>query len=195
MKLPKARRLPSGIWLFIFFVPILLLVIAAMVISHDAEMRDREFYRDIVIEHPLFAYVDKTLTLLDAQELESAIRNIPNVADVIFVDQNQALEEFLSSLDNPSRYSDINASWLRHRYVVYINDIKIANETQDALRKVRGIEEVNVFSYDIQELRDNHDKEILGLNTKAKLMWSFVIVIGLLAGFFFLYSTLGKRNH
>ena len=94
-------------------------------------------------ENVILAYVHENLNDVDAKALRPQIRAIPNVTNAEFISREQALESFLSRQEDRSRYEDVNPTWLRHRYVVYVDDVALISETQYALLGIYGIEEVN----------------------------------------------------
>jgi len=94
-------------------------------------------------ENIILAYVHENLSETDARNLEPTLRNIPNVTNVSFVSNIEAMENYISRYDDTDRYQDIDATWFRHRYTVYVEDVALIGETQQALRYVREIAKVN----------------------------------------------------
>jgi len=94
-------------------------------------------------ENIILAYVDENLSESDARALRPTLRRIPNVTDAKFVTREEAMYSFIGKYENTERYSDVEASWFRHRYAVYVEDIALLADTQRALRDVYGIEKVN----------------------------------------------------
>ena len=95
-------------------------------------------------ENIILAYVDENLSEADARALGPELRAIPNVTRVTFISREEAMTAFLGRYeDTSSRYSDVDASWFRHRYAVYVDDVALIGETQIALQSVYGIARVN----------------------------------------------------
>ena len=94
-------------------------------------------------ENILLAYVDENLSDEDAQSLGPVIRRTPNVTSARFISREDALDSFIGRYEDTERYSDVEPDWLRHRYAVYVDDVAIIGETQDALKDVYGIKKVN----------------------------------------------------
>ncbi len=91
----------------------------------------------------ILAFVDDSLTQDDARLLEGAIRTLSNVREVRFVTREEALENYKSQYDDTSLFDDIDATVLRNRYVIYLNDITLMESTKEALEKVPGVADVN----------------------------------------------------
>ena len=100
---------------------------------------------DLENENIILAYVDENLLEQEARALERAIATTPNVArnGVVFITREQALESFIGRYDDSERYSDLNPSWFRHRYSIYVDDIALLSETLEDLRGIYGLATVN----------------------------------------------------
>ena len=94
-------------------------------------------------ENIILAYVDENLAEEDAISLGPVIRRTPNVTSARFISREDALAAFIGRYEDTERYKDVNASWFRHRYAVYVEDVALIAETQQALRDVYGIVKVN----------------------------------------------------
>ena len=94
-------------------------------------------------ENIILAYVDENLSEADARSLAPVIRRTPNVTNAVFTSREEALQDFIGRYEDTERYSDVDATWFRHRYAVYVDDVALIGETQQALRDVYGIVKVN----------------------------------------------------
>ena len=99
--------------------------------------------RDMERESQILAFVDESLTQDDARLLEGAIRTLSNVREVKFITREEALENYKAQYEDTSLFDDIDASVLRNRYVVYLNDITLMENTNEALENVPGVADVN----------------------------------------------------
>ena len=99
--------------------------------------------KDMEQESQILAFVDESLTQDDARLLEGAIRTLSNVREVKFITREEALENYKSQYEDTSLFDDIDASVLRNRYVVYLNDITLMESTKEALEKIPGVADVN----------------------------------------------------
>jgi len=94
-------------------------------------------------ENVILAYIDENLSETDARALGPTIKRTPNVTDTTFITREQALYSFIGRYENTDRYKNVESSWLRHRYAVYVEDVALIAETQSALREIYGIKKVN----------------------------------------------------
>jgi len=91
----------------------------------------------------ILAYVHEHLSETDARLLATQLKETKNVASVRFVTREEAMHSFLRRYEDTDRYKDVDATWFRHRYQVFVNDVADIEETQYALRDIYGIARVN----------------------------------------------------
>jgi len=91
----------------------------------------------------ILAYVHENVTESDARALAPTLLNIPNVTTVTFITREEAMESFIGRYEDQERYRDIDQSVFRHRYAVYVDDVALIEDTQQALRYVREISTIN----------------------------------------------------
>ena len=94
-------------------------------------------------ENIILAYVDENLSEQDARDLSRELRAIPNVESVVFKTREQAMDSFIGRYEDTDRYADVDPSWFRHRFEVFVEDVALIAETQLAIREIYGIERVN----------------------------------------------------
>ena len=94
-------------------------------------------------ENEMLAFVDETLSEKDARELESQITAINNVSKVEFVTREQAMESFKKGYENDALFKEIDPSVFRHRYIIYLKDISLMEQTKADLEKINGIADVS----------------------------------------------------
>jgi len=94
-------------------------------------------------ENEMLAFVDENLSDKDALALEDAVAAVPNVSKVEFVTREQAMEEFKKGYENNALFEDIDADVFRDRYVIYLDDISLMEETKTQLEQVDGIADVS----------------------------------------------------
>ena len=99
--------------------------------------------KDMEQDSQILAFVDESLTQDDARMLEGAIRTLNNVREVRFVTREDALENYKAQYEDTSLFDDIDATVLRNRYVIYLNDITLMEQTKQALEQVPGVADVN----------------------------------------------------
>ena len=94
-------------------------------------------------ENVLLAYVDENLSENDARALQSQVEAVSNVESATFMSRQEAMQEFLGKYEDQSRFENIDASVFRDRYIVYMKDITLTQQTMDDLKNVSGIARVN----------------------------------------------------
>jgi len=91
----------------------------------------------------ILAYVHENISESEARALAPTLLSIPNVTSVNFITREEAMDNFIGRHDDTDRYEDVDATWFRHRYAVYVEDVALIADTQQALRYVREIATVN----------------------------------------------------
>jgi cell division transport system permease protein len=94
-------------------------------------------------QNQMVAFVDESLTLDQAKALESEIAKIPNVASYAFITREEAYESFLEEYKENRLFEDIDASVLRHRFILTLDHIEQMEQTQLDLNAINGIAGVN----------------------------------------------------
>jgi cell division transport system permease protein len=94
-------------------------------------------------QNQILAYVDENLSEADARALETRIEAIDNVNSAQFVSRDEAMQSFVDSYENSSLFDGLDSSVFRHRFVIYVDDISLMEQTQTAIANVSGIARVN----------------------------------------------------
>jgi cell division transport system permease protein len=94
-------------------------------------------------ENIILAYVHENLNEVDARALGPLMRSTPNVSEVRFISREEAMVTFLGPHEGNERFRDVDPTWFRHRYQVFVNDVALIGETQMALRDIYGVASVN----------------------------------------------------
>lgn len=94
-------------------------------------------------ENEILAFVDETLTTEEVLDIRARLEAIPNVRSVQFINRDDAWTNFVSKFDNPSQFSDLDGSTLRHRYVIYLDDLSLMGSTAEAVKDTRGIADIS----------------------------------------------------
>jgi cell division transport system permease protein len=98
---------------------------------------------DLESDNILLVYVHENLTESEARGLEHTLRAIPNVERAVFITREEAMDNFIGRYDATDRYIDVDPTWFRHRYAVYVEEVALIAETQDAVRREYGVGSVN----------------------------------------------------
>ena len=90
----------------------------------------------------ILVYIDESLPDSEAESLETEIRAVDNVLYADFVSRDQALENFLADHDDDPVFEDLDASTLRHRVVVVLEDNALMKETVSDIEKIYGVSDI-----------------------------------------------------
>ena len=93
-------------------------------------------------QNEILAYVDETLSEAEAREIYVRLSALDNVSSVNFVTREQAMENFISQYEDEDEFSDVTASWFRHRYVIFLDDISLMADRKAESEQVEGIADV-----------------------------------------------------
>ena len=91
----------------------------------------------------VLVYIDSSLSDAQAKRVGTKIGLVNNVQQAVFVSREEALENFLADHEGDDAFSGIEASDLRHRYVVTLEDNALLPETVDAIEMIEGVAKVN----------------------------------------------------
>ncbi len=98
---------------------------------------------DIGDQNQILAFVDENLSADEAAaKLQTKIEAVDNVAEVKFMSNSEARDNFMENYDE-SMMEGIGDDVFRHRFVIQLTDLSLMDETQAALLNIDGIEKVN----------------------------------------------------
>ena len=98
----------------------------------------------------ILVYVDSDLSDADARSIGTKINLMDNVLQSTFVSREEALEDFIADHDGDSAFSGVQASDLRHRYVVSLEDNTKMKQTDEQLKQLPGVAKTNA-AYELAE--------------------------------------------
>ena len=98
----------------------------------------------------ILAYVDTELSDAEARSIGTKINLLENVLQSTFVSREEALEDFIEDHDGDSAFSGVQASDLRHRYVVVLEDNLQMKQTEEELKQLPGIAKTKA-AYELAE--------------------------------------------
>ena len=88
----------------------------------------------------ILVYVDDILSDAEARSVGTKINMIDNVLQSDFIPREQALEEFIADhQDEEESFSGLEASDLRHRFRVVLEDNRRIEETDEAIKEIPGV--------------------------------------------------------
>ena len=98
----------------------------------------------------VMVYIDETLSESEAKSIGTKINLIENVQQSIFKSREQALEEFIADHEGDEAFSSVEASDLRHRFVVSLIDNSIIADTVSQIEQIEGVAKISA-SYELAE--------------------------------------------
>lgn len=91
----------------------------------------------------ILVYIDADLSDAEARSIGTKINLLDNVLQATFVSREEALEDFIADHDGDSAFSGVQASDLRHRYVVTLEDNTKMEQTDAQLKQLPGVAKTN----------------------------------------------------
>ena len=98
----------------------------------------------------ILVYVDSDLSDVEARSIGTKINLLDNVLQATFISREEALEDFIADHDGDSAFSGVQASDLRHRYVVSLEDNLKMKQTDEQLKQLPGVAKTNA-AYELAE--------------------------------------------
>ena len=94
---------------------------------------------DLNQTNEILAYVDETLSDAEAKSIGTKINMIDNVLRADFVSREEALAEFIADHQEDEAFSGVEATDLRHRFVVVLEDNALIEQTDAELKALPGV--------------------------------------------------------
>ena len=98
----------------------------------------------------ILVYVDSSLPDAEARSIGTQINLMDNVLQSTFVSREEALEDFIEDHDGDTAFSGVQASDLRHRYIVTLEDNLLMKQTDEQLKQLPGVAKTNA-AYELAE--------------------------------------------
>ena len=110
---------------------------------------------DVMVEElnqtsEILVYVDSSLPDAEARSIGTQINLMDNGLQSTFVSREEALEDFIEDHDGDSAFSGVQASDLRHRYIVTLEDNLRMKQTDEQLKQLPGVAKTNA-AYELAE--------------------------------------------
>ena len=102
-----------------------------------------EMVQDLNQTSEILVYVDSDLSDAEARSIGTKINLLDNVLQATFVSREEALQDFIADHDGDSAFSGVQASDLRHRYIVTLEDNTKMEQTDAALKQLPGVAKTN----------------------------------------------------
>jgi len=110
---------------------------------------------DVMVEElnqtsEILVYIDSELPDAEARSIGTKINLLDNVLQSTFVSREEALQDFIADHDGDSAFSGVQASDLRHRYVVTLENNLLMKQTDEQLKALPGVAKTNA-AYELAE--------------------------------------------
>jgi len=125
---------------------------------------------DLENDNIILAYVHENVPEDNARALEHTLRSIPNVTSAVFISREEAFESFIGRYDDEERFRDIDHTVFRHRYAVYVENVALIADTQQALRYVPEFDTISANLAIARAL----------VSVRNVVSWVSVIIVGVL---------------
>ena len=102
-----------------------------------------EMVKELNQTSEILVYIDADLSDAEARSIGTKINLLDNVLQATFVSREEALEDFIADHDGDSAFSGVQASDLRHRYVVTLEDNTKMEQTDAPLKQLPGVAKTN----------------------------------------------------
>mgnify|MGYP000876246555 CR=1 FL=1 len=106
--------------------------------------------KELEQKNEMLVYIDESYSEAKAKSVGSQINLITNVRSATFVSRDQALDDFVETLNDPDAFAGLDPDTLRDRYVVTVEDNSLLKQTYDKLTQIEGVAEV-VAHFEIAE--------------------------------------------
>ena len=105
---------------------------------------------DLNQTNEILVYIDSSLSEAEAKHIGSKINLVDNVLQARFVSREEALEDFVADHQGDEAFSGVDASDLRHRFVVTLEDNNYMEQTVAEIEKLEGVAKINA-AYELAE--------------------------------------------
>ena len=105
---------------------------------------------DLNKTNEILVYVDSALEDAEARSVGTRINLLDNVLKAEFVSREEALRSFVADHEGDEAFTGVDASDLRHRFVVTLEDNTLIEETAQKLKAVPGVADIRA-EYELAE--------------------------------------------
>jgi len=94
---------------------------------------------DLNQTNEIMVYVDETLSDAEARSIGTRINMIDNVLRSDFVSREEALRDFIADHQEDEAFGGVEATDLRHRFKVVLEDNRLIQQTDEQLKALPGV--------------------------------------------------------
>ena len=98
---------------------------------------------DLNKTNEVLVYVDENLPDAEARSIGTKLNRISNVYNAQFVSREEALKTFIADHQEEEAFSGVEASDLRHRFVVTLKDNSLIEQTVLEIEQVSGVAKIS----------------------------------------------------
>lgn len=98
----------------------------------------------------ILVYVDSELSDAEARSIGTKINALDNILQSTFVSREEALKSFVNDHNDDAAFNGVQASDLRHRFVVTLEDNTLMEQTDAQLQQIPGVAKTNA-AYELAE--------------------------------------------
>lgn len=91
----------------------------------------------------ILVYIDSDLSDAEARSIGTKINALSNVLQAKFISRDEALASFVKDHNGDSAFNGVQASDLRHRYEVTLEDNSLMDQTDAQLQQIPGVAKTN----------------------------------------------------
>ena len=105
---------------------------------------------DLNQTNEIMAYVEADLSDAEAKSIGTKINMLDNVLQATFVSREQALADFIEDHEGDEAFNGVEATDLRHRFVIVLEDNRLMQETDAAIKNIPGVADTSA-AYELAE--------------------------------------------
>jgi len=105
---------------------------------------------DLNKTNEILVYIDDSLSNAEAKSVGTKLNTIENVHQIRFVSREEALANFRADHQEDEAFDGVQASDLRHRFVVVLEDNSLMEETDQQIKALPGVAKTNA-AYELAE--------------------------------------------
>ena len=105
---------------------------------------------DLNKTNEILVYIDDTLSDAEAKSVGTKLNTIENVHQIRFVSREEALANFRADHQEDEAFDGVQASDLRHRFVVVLEDNALMEQTDKQIKALPGVAKTNA-AYELAE--------------------------------------------
>ena len=120
-------------------VACLIIVGSFSILAYNLDVMVRELNQ----ASEILVYIDSDLSDAEARSIGTKINALSNVLQAKFISREEALEKFVEDHNGDSAFNGVQASDLRHRYEVTLEDNTLMDQTDAQLQQIPGVAKTN----------------------------------------------------